>query len=425
MDRVLGPRWVLPAYWMIFLGATIIFHPTSKLDGNSALFIVVSCFMFLFGALIATLKSQNGRNSLGAFRIVKAQGDGAGPMLRSSVIRWASIVGSACNMGAALLALRNSPVSLADIITLQGLAESTNSLAVERYSGGPGDGVIVFLLLGIGYVAALVAPFIRATNSSRHIGITLLPAGTSLAYAAVTSARLGFLVAAALTAGGVIACSVMRNKIAPRVKLKTILSVALVGIILGVLFTGIGVLRTGRLDSEVLQATVDKQASYTVGAVGAFSSWYTEYGTGVGEDLGYGTATIAGMEYVTGQERAATRAYGEFAVIDDSGRTSNVYTVFRGLILDFGIDGTMVFLSIVGFVFGRLYLAAVNGSIAAGALLGYGYASIFLSGWMAMTTFTNLLAVAVAAPVVLCIARFRGSQSTKETDFPLPLGNLR
>jgi oligosaccharide repeat unit polymerase len=198
--------------------------------------------------------------------------------------------------------------------------------------------------------------------------------------------------------------------------------VTLVGAVLAVAFVGIGVLRTGRTDERVVQATMDKQASYTVGAVGAFSTWYQEYGTGMDQNLGYGTATIAGMEYLTGQERSATRAYGEFAVIDTNGRTSNVYTAFRGLLLDFGIAGAFVFLAVLGFAFGRLYLSAVRGSVVATGLLGYGYASILFSGWMATTTFTNILIVAVAAPLVLMVARRRSEP--KALSLPSPYRNM-
>jgi oligosaccharide repeat unit polymerase len=393
---------VFPVYWSVFLSATLVLQPTSTFDAHAAIIIVLFCGMFLFWATVATLGQplSGGPGASNPWSFARKV-----PQLSGATIKWASAVGAVGNMTAALLALRNSQTSLADILTLQGLAESTNSLAVERYSGGQSDGLLVFLLLGIGYVAALVAPFVRLTESKRLIWWTILPALTSLAYAAVTSARLGFLVAAALTAGGVIACSVIRNGSAPRVRIKTAISVALVAVILGVLFTGIGVLRTGRLDTEVIQATTDKQASYTVGAVGAFSSWYIDYGTGMGRELGYGTATIAGMEYLTGQDRAATRAYGEFAIIDASGRTSNVYTVFRGLMLDFGIAGTLTFLAVAGFVFGRLYIKAVNGSIVAASLVGFGYASILFSGWMATTTFTNILVVTVAAPAVLLLSK--------------------
>jgi oligosaccharide repeat unit polymerase len=315
-------------------------------------------------------------------------------------------------MAAAVLALGSSRYSLMDILTLQGLADSANSLAVARYDGQDGNRV-VFVLLALGYVAALAAPFIKLSDAKRTTWWAVLPTLTSLAYAAVTSARLGFLLAAALTAGGLIACAAIRNGVAPRTKFKTVVGVSLVAGVLGAAFVGIGVLRTGAIDAYAVSVTVDKQTSYTVGTVGAFSYWLDQYGNGLDQELGFGTATVAGMEYLTGQDRSLTRAYGEFAVIDSTGRTSNVYTAFRGLILDFGIDGTVIVLLVLGFVFGRLYLKTVGGSVVAAALLGYGYATILFSAWMATSTFTNVLIVVLAAPTVLVMAKRPPKQRRK------------
>jgi oligosaccharide repeat unit polymerase len=408
-SRTLGPRWVLPAYWVLFLSATMLLHPGSALTGKSVLIIISLCLMFSYGATLATLMLWSKDHS--HLRKMTLQT----PELSGQKLRWMTFAGATSNLCAALLALRNSQFSLSDLISLEDLALSTNTLTVERYSG-QGEGVVVFILLGIGYVAALIAPFIGLTGSKHRVLWALLPALTSLAYATVTSARLGFLLSAALTAGGFIACAVARNGSAPKIRLKSVVAVALMIVIVGGAFTAIGVLRTGRLDAVVIQATIDKQASYTVGTVGAFSTWYDGYGTGLEHDLGYGTATVAGMEFITGQDREATRAYSEFAVIDDAGRTSNVYTVFRGLLLDFGIAGSFAFLGVAGFIFGRLYLRATKGSIVSAALLGYCYASILFSGWMAMTTFTNVLVVAIAAPIALRIATKRPRHTARRPE---------
>ena len=395
---------MLPTYWVIFLSATLIFHPTSTFNGESALILALFCAAFLFGSTYATMEALPFARP--ALKIDSSSRAGYALHLSSMTVIWAIAMGSLANLVAAALALRNSPYGFWDILSLQGLADSTNSLAVSRYAGEDSN-MFIFLLLGIGYASALVAPFIRLTTANRQIWWTILPSLTSVAYAAVTSARLGFLVAAALTVGGMLACTVLRDGEVPKIRLKMVIGSVVVASLIAGAFIGIGVLRTGRIDMQAVITTVNKQASYTVGSVGAFSSWYGDYGTGQDQQLGFGTATIAGVEYFTGQDRSATRAYGEFAVIDQTGRTSNVYTVFRGLLLDFGVAGTLIFLALTGFLFGRLYLRSRAGSVASAGLLGFGYASIFLSGWLATTTFTNVLFVAVAGPTLLILARRR------------------
>lgn len=406
MNRLLGPRWIFPIYWIVFLLATVMLHPASTLDRRTVALIILFCGVYFLAATVATANTQTLKQ-----RALKPSVPPVGeiPILNSRIIVLSSLIGAVANLVAALLALRNNQFSLAHLFSLEDLAESANTLAVERYAGESG-GFIVFVLLAVGYIAALVAPFVGLTSINHKIFWMVLPVLTSLAYAAVSSARLGFLVSVALTAGGIISCSIVRRRNAPKIKAKSLVSVIIVAAILGSLFTGIGVLRTGRIDSVAVHATMDKWVSYTVGTVGAFSTWNREFGNGGDTQLGYGTASIAGMEYLTGQSREETRAYGEFAVIDDSGTTTNVYTVFRGLMLDFGIAGTMIFFVFAGFTFGRLFLGAVRGSVVAACVLGYAYASILFSGWMAITTFTNLLVVVVAAPVILILSKRLGER---------------
>jgi oligosaccharide repeat unit polymerase len=281
-------------------------------------------------------------------------------------------------------------------------------MAVARYTlEGTGSGPEIAFLLGVGYAAALVAPFARLTNIKRKMFFTVLPAATSLAYASVSSARLGFLIAASLTAGGIIAAAITATGKAPVVRLKVLIVTLVASLLIAGAFIGIGALRIGEASAESVRLSFEKQVIYAVGSAGAFATWYGDYGSGMGQKLGYGTATVAGMEHLTGQQRSETRAFDEFSVIDTSGRKSNVYTIFRGLLLDFGVAGTFIVLAVSGFIFGRLGRRASFGRPVAATFVGYGYATIFLSGWMATTTFTNVLAVAVAAPLVISVARRR------------------
>lgn len=389
------PRWVFLSYWAIAIALTLIFHPKSALNGVAIATVFGFVLAFTTGTVVATarLPSRTARAAIETPRVRRE--------VSARVIVVVAVIGGAANIGAALLALRSSSISIEDVLTLQGLADSANTMAIVRYSTGA-TGAAVPLLLGIGYVAALVAPFITLTTAKHGAAVLLLPAVTSLLYASVSSARLGFLICFALTAGGLIAASIQRRGTLPRFRLRSFILVLTSALLVGVIFVGIGALRIGRFDAETVQLSVEKQIVYTVGPIGAFSTWLDGYDAS--QRLGLGTATVAGMEYITGQDRSATRASEEFSEIDDTGRTSNVYTAFRGILMDFGLAFGLLFTSVLGFVFGRLSLRAARGRIGSAGLLGFGYATIFLSAWLATTTFTNVLAVAVIAPVILMYA---------------------
>lgn len=409
--QALQPRWVFLAYWAAVVVATLALHPTSTLDGPTIWLFLWFAVAFTLAVMVAT---SSGPNAAAPSMQTWAPEHAT---LNGRVIALAVFSGSAANVLAALLAIRSNSLSISDILTLQGLAESANTMAVARYSQD-GASSLIALLLGMGYVAALVAPFARLTDLKGKTLFVLMPAVTSLAYASVSSARLGFLIAASLTAGGIVATVIVRTGRAPLVKPKVVAATILAGALIAGAFIGIGALRIGQATEESLRLSFEKQVVYVVGSTGAFATWYDHYGSGNGEQLGWGTATIAGVEYLTGQERSATRAFDEFSAIDTTGRTSNVYTAFRGLLMDFGIGGTLIFLSVMGFVFGRLSRRAARGRPVAAVIVGFGYATIFLSAWLATTTFTNVLAVLIVAPAVIGFAHNRALSTMANTPAP-------
>ena len=378
----LHPRRVLAAYWMALVGVTVALYSEGYLSSASVIAIAMGVLAFTFGVVLATLRSP-------------AACPGRGPTLRGRDIKWLVIAGTVANLVAAVIALRVNGFSLVYVFSLDGLLNTANDVAVARYSGGDYGSIWTPPLLGIGYAAALVAPFLMLTDARSSRLLPFAPVLSSLAYAAVTTERLGLLTSASLTAGGFIAAVVLRDGEAPRLTRGVVLRVLAAVLVVGASFTTIAFLRVGQVDSSVAGVIWDKQTTYALGSVPAFFEWYGNYRDPTSREapLGWGTASIAGVEFVTGQSREATRAYGQFVVIDSSGRQTNVYTMFRGLILDFGESGALLVLTAAGFGFGRAYRAAsVRRSALAAGLLACGYAMILLSNTTAITTFSNICA---------------------------------
>lgn len=392
MQSFLKPRWFFLSYWLLALLATKLIHPSGTLDGFGMFVILVFVTAFTFGVVLATVGLNFGSYNKSALIDFDKR------TLKAGVILFSTLVGSIANILAALLSLQSNKLSVVEILTLQGLANSANIQAVARYNL-EGVDYLIPLLLGIGYVAALVAPFIRLTSIKRKLLVILFPLVSSLLYASVSSARLGFLLAISLTCGGLIATYFYENGNPPKIKIKTLLTTVLVTTLVAIIFIGIGALRIGRFEESTVRLSLGKQIAYTVGQVDAFSTWLDRYDSQV--PLGFGTASIAGLEFITGQERSDTRARTEFTIVDDSGVRTNVYTAFRGLLLDFGPALGLLFTSVLGFGFGRVSLQSSRGSVTSAAILGFGYATLLMSPWIAITTFSNVLIVLLVSPIVL------------------------
>jgi oligosaccharide repeat unit polymerase len=391
------PQSVLATYWLLILGATAFLYADSLLTVSAVGFLLLVILSFTIGVSVSL---AGGRNQISAdhVRVLSA---------RRAVLKTVIIFGSACNVIAGALALQTVGLSLADVVNLHGLLDSANSVSVYRYAHGGLGQLAIPALLTAGYAAAIVSPFIRITKGKHNALLGLAPVASSLVYAAFSTERLGFIFCAAATGGGWIAVTILKHGALPRLRWRAIVIGILSLILVAVAFTAIAFLRVGRIDSAAVTAVSDKQVVYAFGGLPAFSQWYERYRRMSNEDrsLGYGTASLAGVEYLTGLERDETRGYGEFVVIDGHGRTSNVYTGFRALVLDFGEAGSILVMSVLGFLFGRFYQATRMGSMTGAVVLAYGYALIFVSPWSAITTFTNVVIAGVLALITLGVAR--------------------
>src|ERR1035437_2646371 len=124
MSRILQPRWVLLSYWFAVIVSTLLLYPSSNLDRDGVWIIFVLVGGFPLGVMIASAKSVSTD-----FELVKRHPK----RLDRKLIVSTAMIGGAANFGAAFLALRSSNGSLVNLLTLQGLLDSSNAISVNRY----------------------------------------------------------------------------------------------------------------------------------------------------------------------------------------------------------------------------------------------------------------------------------------------------
>ncbi|MGD9961708.1 O-antigen polymerase [Nocardioides sp.] len=390
---MLTPSRIFAAYWLALIAAALIFYPGSLLSWGTIRLILLMVGAFTLGVLIAGHGGSGGKTPAKTGPSV----DTSKRRLLVGMVR----LGVLCNVLAAVLALRSHGFAVTQVLSLPGLLSTANSVTVARYSGAGGS-LFVPPLLGIGYAAALVSPTLRFYGAG---WLTVLaPVLSSLAFAAVTTERLGLLISAALTAGSLISNSVVATGSAPRLSKRIVAGALVAGLTLGAAFTSVAFIRVGRIDPQIADVIYQKQKVYALGSLPAFSEWLERNNATPVQGVrpGWGTSTLAGVEYVTGRSREATRAYDEFEMIDSQGSRSNVYTVFRGLIMDFGVAGAILLLALAGFVFGRVFRRVqITRSLPWAAVLACFYAVILLTNTMAITSFTNVIGAMVLGVATL------------------------
>lgn len=148
--------------------------------------------------------------------------------------------------------------------------------------------------------------------------------------------------------------------------------------------------------------------SYISGHAVAFSAWFEERGQYIFLGDWSLARTFAGFVDAIGFVRRSAGIYTD-SVSYGADLRSNVYSVWRGLIEDFGIVVTVMLVASSGFVFERCFWRARRGGVTLAYALGWYYCFI---GWSFVVSVfaynTVLLALVLAGSTILYLVKEPG-----------------
>lgn len=255
---------------------------------------------------------------------------------------------------------------ISDFMSLDSLAAMNNYLAVERYSG---DGIVnpfVQILSIAVYTAPLCGGFayhFRVTQIQRIISIgSIMPAFLVTLTQNTKNSLVGSCL---LFFTGIILGYYCKHHYWPKMDFKKIyLFIFFIFLFLIVMIFSM-MLRIGDISTSTLLIVMEKMIIYAFGNVQSFDIWFSNYSAY--EETTYGMMTFLGIADWLG---IAERIQGVYVALP--GTSSNVFTAFRGLITDFGILGSIIYISLSGFILG-ISVNSIRHSINP-------YISIFLAG---------------------------------------------
>ena len=228
--------------------------------------------------------------------------------------------------------------SLEALLSMQDILNMNRQISEDRYMNGGVTNAVNQLFLVFCYVAPLFGGFCYrwVGKWTRFVCIlTLIPGIFVLWFS-------GYLV------------SSFSYGITVQIKLKYIFFTG-VGIIIffAILFSSM-VFRTGEISERSITDISQKFITYALGHFHCFEMWFTTYEPTV---YSYGTKTFLGISNVIGLEDKIQGVYQEYHQIGQNGYygISNIFTIFRSLIEDFGESGTYLVMFILGF-FSKLSL---------------------------------------------------------------------
>lgn len=238
--------------------------------------------------------------------------------------------------------------SLNNFMSLASLAEMNNSLSIERYSGGYGNRSPIAAVLGIAPFAAVACagfsyPFKKNKKETIFYVSSCIPCFLSMM---TDSTKSGFIAAIFLFFPSMMIGYYYAHSHWPVFSLKKICFYFVGCLVAIMLLVTAMVLRMGSVSLDNLLVVEQKFIMYAFGSIFNFDLWLSDYYS-FGDELTYGIITFLSLADSLG---LVERVQGVFDPI--TGSAGNVYTVFRGIIMDFGIIGGLLYTAFQGLFLG-------------------------------------------------------------------------
>lgn len=242
--------------------------------------------------------------------------------------------------------------------------------AVSRYASEVVYSAYGPLSLGFAYLAVCIAGLIfGSTQNSTRKKWVLLSFLPSIIIMVTQSAKGSFFGSIFYFLGGILVTSLQQNKLQlfKFKSVKTILKIGLFSIILFIF----SLMSRGLQDIKDFAGFFEKLrfllASYFFGHLYNFAEWITVYWDGFKNskfDIShyyYGFYTFTSIYRFFGYKKITPDAvFDEYNNVQQQ-MESNVYTTFRGMIMDFGIFGTIFFIFILGIALHFCFYIFLNG----------------------------------------------------------------
>jgi len=401
--------WSAPAamYCLFWFGYTFIplaVLPTVPANPLAILFILVSGLAFSAGAFT--------RRWNVAWRLNALSKGQAGHLYDSPFLSMVFYASAILGTGCILVDMVLQGVSLSDLS--RNLLVSAGAYIERRYSGdlvanvfGQAGNVLSYLAASLG--GLIIAGQRKLTSRITVTAAAMIP---SLFVMLAQGAKgMLFLSIAMFLAGTIVRRlhSGDRKVFSRKTLTQSLGYLAVLTPLVTISFLARGL--QGQEIDAVLEPLLRYYASYTSGHLYAFSDWFASYVGGAPsqyyaiEQRTYGFYTFMSIFQMLGDDRyVPPGVYAEYFQYSYF-LQSNIYTHYRGLIIDFGILGTLALMSIFGALFHDLYYRMVSTRRAFFAsssyifLIGYFYTSFIIS----LLTWNTPYLVLLATWVVLII----------------------
>ncbi|MDI6792496.1 MAG: O-antigen polymerase [bacterium] len=397
--RAMQGNWLAPGAffslcWTAFTFIPLIWAPEYIIYPAGLWAIVMIVFSFQAGALIRFPLMTPSENEVESNNIVSA-------WIRKRMFHFLFLLTVISGIGVALLVSIGIKM-LGAPFSIEGLLRLGNLFSVLRYNEEFSSPLIVNVFLYWVYPATLFGGlYFSFTKTFREKLICILPIFISFLNGIVVAARAGILFSIVLWLSGFLSMKVYLS----RGKYKALkfehVSIASIGILsLSGIYMLLQWLRGGIEASANFSNIFVHMKVAIAGYLSAFTAWYNTYEF---YKLSMGAYTFAGPFNFLG---LAEREQGLYSipVYIESGSFTNIFTIFRGLIQDFSLPGTLVIFFLAGLVNSLSYHECIKGNMLWILPLSIFYAITLFSPLTSIFTYNSVVAAWIVASAVWFLA---------------------
>lgn len=291
-------------------------------------------------------------------------------------------------------------------LNLNSLLEMNNVIANERYTGAEINTLFDQILLVFLYLAPLYGGYVLAYATKRKwiYYLVLIP---PLLVAITQSMKAGFISSVFMfLASRAVSIKIYSSQF-PVITFKTIVKAVFAGLLFfGVLFFSM-LLRTNEINAETIEMIGYRFMNYSLGHMVAFDVWLNNL---YDPNTPFELKTFYGISNLLGIGERIQGVFGDFIDYSNANfpesMVTNVFSLFRFLIEDFGIFGSFIFLFLFGVLSGYSFaiLDRCRFSNISIVILTSSYAYILFSLFSSLWAYTSYIATFILFYFILKIS---------------------
>ncbi|WP_282140959.1 O-antigen polymerase [Cytobacillus oceanisediminis] len=346
MKSWFNPASLLTIYWATFIIFALIAFDNFEWNYIGVFWIIITCIFFGGGYILGSSFVQ--KRLPDCQPVIKRNEKITGISWR---IIWVIII---IGLSRTILEVVGNGFSLKMLFNIDSLININTDMAYQRYyEGGPKNNILMQIMLVFVYAGPLCGGYaFNHAEKKSQLYLSFLTFVPSISSLLVTNGKAGLMASVFLWCSGFIVGYIGKYKKAPTIKLKRVIRIGVIGLLfIGLLYLSM-LLRIGDFSKETRDVVSEKFEVYALGHIPAFDYWFMNYEN----DSSYiiGEYTFSALFDTLGLTSQQQGIFKELVYITDQWPT-NIYTVFRGLISDFGIFGGWLFSTILGLLAGILY----------------------------------------------------------------------